>query len=296
MKPEHRKGILLIAAGATAMSFAPVFVRLADVPPTTSAFYRLAIGGFVLAAISFRTVRFDLGIRLWGALVLAGVVFALDLAFWHRSIHYIGPGSATILGNLQVFFVAIFGWIVLRERLGPMYVVGILIALTGLVLLVGDGWGRPGGNFRWGVVFGLLTAVTYAVYLVILRYSQSIPGKADVLPTMASISLVGAVVLAIAVIAERQSFAVPSSVDGVLLVAYAVTGQVVAWVLVAKGLPLLPVSRASLILLIQPSLAFLWDVLLLKRPTSEIELVGAALAIVGIYIGMKRGSVSTVAP
>ena len=288
MTSELRKGTLLVAAGAVTMSFAPVFVTLVDVSATTAAFYRMAIGGFVLAAISFRKMRFDLGVVLWGLIVSAGIIFALDLAFWHRSIQYVGPGLATILGNFQVFFVAVFGWVVLRERIGSPYVLGAVIAFAGLFLLVGEGWSLPGEDFRLGVAFGLLTAVMYAAYLVVLRYSQSLPGKLGPLPNMGLISVIGAVGLAIAVVAEGQSFAVPSLGDAVLLVGYGLTGQVVAWVAISKGLPFLPASRASLILLIQPSLAFFWDVLLFARPTSQREITGAVLALLGIYLGMKR--------
>lgn len=280
-----------MAAGAFAMSFAPIFVRLADVAPTTSAFYRLAIGGGALAVISLRRrpgAGVARGTGLWGIVAVAGVVFALDLAFWHRSIHYIGPGSATILGNFQVFFVAAFGWIVLREGVGARYAAGTTLAFLGLVLLVGGGWGNGGADFRWGVVFGLLTAVMYAAYLIVLQRTQRHPQRLGAFPNMAVISIVGAAGLAVAVGLEGTGFAIPTARDGVLLTAYALIGQVLAWVAVSKGLTYLPASQASLILLVQPTLAFVWDVTLLGRPTAPRELIGAALALAGIYLGMTR--------
>lgn len=280
----------MVAAGAVTMSFAPIIVRLVDVSPSTAAFYRMGVGGIVLAAVAFHRVRINLGGRLWGLIVAAGIIFALDLAFWHRSIHYIGPGLATILGNCQIFFMAWFGWVVLGERIGRPYVLGTAMAFIGLFLLVGEGWARAqsGGDFRLGVIFGVLTALMYAAYLIALRYTQSTPGKLGPFANMGLISLAGAAGLALAVVAEGQSFAVPTIGDGVLLVAYGLIGQVFAWVMVSKGLPLVPASRASLILLLQPSLAFVWDMLLFARPTSEREIAGGALALVGIYLGTIR--------
>jgi drug/metabolite transporter (DMT)-like permease len=277
-----------VAVGAVAMSFAPVLVRLTTVSADTAAFYRLAVGGTVLAAVSLRTIRFDLGTVLWGVMGSAGLLFALDLAFWHRSIHYVGPGLATILGNFQVFFVALFGWAVLRERIGSRYVLGTLMAFGGLALFLGDGWARPGTNFRPGVIFGLLTALVYAAYLLVLRQSQSLPQKLRALPNMAIISLIGMIGIAIALVLQGESIAIPSPRDGVLLVGYGLVGQVFAWVSISKGLPLIPASRASLILLVQPCLAFVWDVVLLGRPTSQPEIAGALLAVAGIYLGMRR--------
>jgi len=284
----ERQGALLVAGGAIAMSFAPVFVKLADVPPTTAGFYRMAVGGAVLAAVGYRQIRFNLGRALWLVILSAGAIFSLDLAFWHRSIQFVGPGLATILGNCQVFFVALFAWIVMREHIGALHVLGTLIALTGLFLLLGEGWSQPGSDFRWGVIFGLLTAVAFGAYILVLRSSQSLPGRLPPLPNMALISLVGAAGLLLAVVAEGQSLALPSAQDGLLMIGYGLIGQVLAWLTVSKGLPLIPASRASLILLIQPSLAFVWDVVLLGRPTSPRELAGAALALAGIYLGMRR--------
>jgi len=45
------------------------------------------------------------------------------------------------------------------------------------------------------------------------------------------------------------------------------------------------VSRAGVLLLLQPAGAFLWDVLIFGRPTTGRELVGAGLALLGIYLG-----------
>jgi drug/metabolite transporter (DMT)-like permease len=44
-----------------------------------------------------------------------------------------------------------------------------------------------------------------------------------------------------------------------------------------------------LILLLQPSLAFVWDVVLFDRPTQATEVLGAVLALVAIYLGAVGG-------
>ena len=107
-----------LIAGAVTISFAPVFVRLVDVPPTVSAFYRTLIGGLVLLVI-VRMRRHSLsgGRTVFIALLAAGAAFAADLAVWHRSILYIGPGLATLLGNFQVFFLALAGILWFGERM-----------------------------------------------------------------------------------------------------------------------------------------------------------------------------------
>jgi drug/metabolite transporter (DMT)-like permease len=65
--------------------------------------------------------------------------------------------------------------------------------------------------------------------------------------------------------------------------------------LITKALPRLTSAIAGLLLLLQPSLAFLWDVVFFNRETSPMAWSGVALAIVSIYLGItsKPGSSSS---
>jgi len=133
-------------AGAAMISFAPVFVRLVDVSPTASAFYRTFLGGVILVGwVAFaRARRVSRSPGAVAALVAAGLLFAGDLAVWHRSIWYVGPGLATLLANFQVLILAVVGVVALGERARWQLVVAIPMALAGLALIVGFEWsGRP---------------------------------------------------------------------------------------------------------------------------------------------------------
>ncbi|HEY1992507.1 MAG TPA: EamA family transporter, partial [Gammaproteobacteria bacterium] len=93
-----------LIVGAVMISFSAVFVKLVHVPPTVSGFYRVFFGGVILlAVVLWRHEHPRLDRASWIKLLLAGLCFALDLFFWHRSILYVGPGVATLLANFQVF-------------------------------------------------------------------------------------------------------------------------------------------------------------------------------------------------
>ena len=103
--------------GATLISLSPVWVKLVNVSPTVSGFYRVLIGGGALALyLLFTRRRLELSRRSFVILLLAAVFFAADLWFWHRSIGYVGPGLATLLGNFQVFFMMLAGVVLLQQR------------------------------------------------------------------------------------------------------------------------------------------------------------------------------------
>ncbi|MFN7213659.1 MAG: EamA family transporter, partial [Lysobacteraceae bacterium] len=66
-------------------------------------------------------------------------------------------------------------------------------------------------------------------------------------------------------------------------------GQCLGWVLIGRALPRLRVASVGLLLLLQPLLAFLFDVLVFGRPTAGHEWLGVAMTLVGIFLaGLRR--------
>lgn len=289
--PTARTGAALaqVAAGALLLSFAAVFVKLARVGPTAAGFYRMLVGGVVLLAVALARRERLWGGRRGGLFVLgAALCFTFDLIFWHRSIRLVGPGLATILANFQVFLLAGFGVVVLREPLRWRLAAAVPAALGGLFLLVGVDWSTLPAGYRAGVIFGLLTALSYGSYLLVLRTSQARPGRLEPLPNLMAICLVATVMLAVAAAVEGATLAIPDAETGLVLVAYGVSAQAVAWLLISRGIPYVEAGRAGLVLLLQPSLSFVWDILFFGRPTSATDVVGAVLALAAIYLGTRR--------
>lgn len=282
---------LRLFIGAALISLSPVWVKLVTVSPTTSGFYRVLIGGAALAVYLFVSrQRLQLSKRTWKILLLASVFFALDLWFWHRSINYIGPGLSTLLANFQVFIMTAAGIVMLRESPRPVQLIAIPLAVVGLGLIVGLDWGGLPPDYRLGVIFGLLTAASYAGYLLCLRASRS--DSRHRLPSreLAIISLVTAAILGISAVLEGESLAISSVNDAVWLGAYGLLSHCLGWMFIASSLPHVSTTEAGIALLLQPTLSFVWDVLFFARPMTVTELVGAAIALFAIYLGARPSS------
>ncbi len=283
--------LLRLFAGATFISFSPVWVKLADVSPTASGFYRLAIGGVALAlflAVSGR--RLQLSKRAWQILVVAAIFFALDIWFFHRSIIIVGPGLATLLSNFQVFFMMLAGVLLLGQRPHLLQLIAIPLALFGLGLIVGFDWNALSSDYRIGVILGLLAALFYAGYMLLMRAARR--DSSDPLPVreVAVISLGSAVILGIAAIAEGESLLVPSMLDAVWLFNYGLFSQCLGLLLIASSLRMVTTTQAGIALLLQPTLSFTWDVLFFDRAMTALELVGAGLTLFAIYLGSRSSS------
>lgn len=283
---EARQAVWRTLAGATMISFAAPLARVADTAPTVSGFYRMLFGGLMLLGLAlYHRKPLWTGIGPFLMALLVGFFFAWDLIFWHRSIDFVGPGLATILANFQVFVMAAVGILLYRERPRPRYFIALPVAMLGLWLLVGIEWDQLPADYHYGVWMGLATAVAYSAYTLTLRKAQSRPDAPPSEVNLVAVSLLCATVLAVSVVVEGESFAIPNGKTWGVLVTYGFVAQVLGWVLIARSLPHLNASIAGLILLLQPALSFTWDMLFFGRPTSWVEIIGAALALAGIYLG-----------
>ena len=109
---------LAALAGAIAIAFSAILVELASVSPSTAAVFRCAYALPVLGLLALRERR-RFGPpppRHRRHAAIAGTFFAVDLILWHHAIDDVGAGLATVLGNLQVVFVALAAWALLGER------------------------------------------------------------------------------------------------------------------------------------------------------------------------------------
>lgn len=282
---------LRLFIGAALISLSPVWVKLVGVSATSSAFWRVAIGGAVLAMFLLVTRRrLQLSAKLWGLLAIAALFLALDLWFYHRSIQYIGPGLSTLIANFQVFVMVAAGFFILREPPSAKQLVAIPLALFGLALIVGLDWDALPEDYRRGIIFGLGAAVTYAAYLLSMRRSRQ--GSLNRVPIreIAVVSLLTAAILGMAAFAEGDSLALSSGSDIAWLACYGILSHGFGMMFIASSLPHVTTTQAGLALLLQPTLSFAWDVLFFARPMTSVELLGAAIALFAIYLGSRARS------
>jgi drug/metabolite transporter (DMT)-like permease len=275
--------------GAALISLSPVWVKLVSVSPTASGFYRVLIGGGALALYLVVTRRrLELSRRSLLLLILSAAFFAMDLWFWHRSIGYVGPGLATLLGNFQVFFMMLVGFLWLHQRPRAAQLFAVPLALGGLGLLVGLDWDALPADYRLGIVFGLLTAATYAGYLLTLREVRTRSSYGSPVREVAVVSMATAVLLGMTAAVEGTSLVIPTVADAGWLLSYGILSHCIGWLLIAGALTRVSTTEAGLALLLQPTLSFAWDVLFFARPVTLIELSGAAIVLLAIYLGSKH--------
>lgn len=293
-----------LVLGALCIGFASIFAKLAlstnEIGSTAVAFWRTGLAGVVLTAIRFAaglnpsTPRPNHRVsdaqpslpRVPGALGLAGpgVLFALDLATWHYAFRFTTAAHATLLANLQVVLVGLYGWLVLKERVPFRFVGGAALALGGVAALLD----APGGGATlYGNLWAVSTAFFYAAYLLTIRSARQ---HADALTVMMVASLVAAATSFGLVLALGEPWW-PRTLDTWIWVfSLALVSHVGGQGLIAWSLPHLPVSRAGLTLLLQPVFAAVFGAWILEEQLSATQVAAGALVLVGLEVARRAQS------
>ena len=284
---------LALLLGAISIGFAPIFVRLSQVGPVATAFWRLALAVPVLCLLAFwgrqkrapapgETVAPALAFPR--AMLLAGLFFAADLAVWHWSIKFTSVTNATLLANFAPVWVILFGWIVFGERVTRGFFVAMLVALAGVVLLVGSDFAlQP--RALLGDLMGLVTAVFYAGYLLAVRELRAGLATTSIMASSGLVTV--AALLPVALVSETRI--VPQTPSAwVVVAALALVSHVGGQSLIAYALARLPAAVASVGLLVQPVTAALAAAALLGERISTQQVAGMALILAGVFAARRQ--------
>jgi len=284
----RRRALAAAGLGAACISASAILIKLAGTGPATAAFYRCFLALPILFALAVVERRRRGPRRLAAHLgaIAAGAFLAIDLVLWNHTIADVGAGIATLLGNLQVLFVALAAWVLLRERPGRRFLVALPVVMAGVALVSGlAGAGAGDSHPLAGIVFGIGTSLSYAAFLLILR--QTSAGTRHIAGPLAEVTTtaaLGSLLLGLA-FGGLQLDLPWASLRWLLLVA--ITSQTVGWLLITSSLPRLPAAVSSLLLLLQPVAAMgLAAAVLAERP-SLAQLAGAVLVCGGVLAASR---------
>lgn len=292
----ERRPLVPVAVGALLISASAVLIQLAGTGPATTAFFRCLLALPVLVPLLVREQR-RLGPRPARArlgVVAAGAFLAVDFVLWNHAIADLGAGIATVVGNLQVLFVAIAASLLFRERPGRNFLIALPVVMAGVVLVSGLTGRVPGGIHPLaGIGYGVGTSLAYAGFLLIMRrMSARTPHVAGPLAEATASAAVTAVLLGPAFGSLQVDIGWPAF--GWLLM-LAMSSQTAGWLLITSGLPRLPAALTSLVLLLQPAAAMLLAAIVLAEQPTLAQIAGAVAVCGGVLIATRTAGGSPAA-
>ncbi|NWB30517.1 DMT family transporter [Pseudomonas gingeri] len=286
---SNKRAVLELTVGGLMLSLSALAVAFAHIGAGGAGFYRMLFASVLFYLfLKVRKVPAwlkDPKARRYTA--WAGVFLAIDLILWHQSIYIVGPGIGSILTNCQVFFMTLLGLYLLKERPSVYFVVSISLAFLGLYLLLLPEMATTVGIK--GVVYGVLSGLAYAVCVYFLKVNTTLPEQGgDKIAQMLNLSLWAALVLLAYALVNGESLAIVDGQTLVMLIVYGVLVQFVGWLMVNRSIGAISLGLAGLILLLEPVITYFIDVVFLHKATSLMQMTGAAVTVVAVYIGSIR--------
>ena len=273
-----------LVLGAVAMGASPIFVRLADVGPYASAFWRCFLALPFLALWAWAEKGPPLSAGIDRSVGLSGLFFAGDLFFWHLAILATTIANATFLATTAPIWVAFGAWLVFGQIIGARTLLGLILCLLGGAALVGQSYGFAPERLL-GDLYGLITAIFFGCYMLAIRVARTHLSAGRL--AFISTAITAACLFAVAVALEP--FLIPRSLGGAAaLLALALISQVGGQGLLAVALGTLPATFSSLVIFLEAIAAAAFGWLILGEALGPLQLGGGVLILIGIWITRPR--------
>ncbi|MBN1370306.1 MAG: DMT family transporter [Dehalococcoidaceae bacterium] len=281
-----KKAYLILATGVIAISFAAVFIRLADAPSLVIAAYRMTLAAMLLVPVFIKrrsTMPENLKRTDIIYVIFAGIFLSIHFALWITSLEYTTIASSVVLVTAHPAFVVLFSFILFKEKPGRASVLGIFIAFAG-VLVINHGSFDFGSTALKGNVMALVAGMAMGAYLVTGRHLKD---KLPALKYLTTVYAVSAVILAGSVIAAGKEMTGYSLPTYAMLVLIALVPQLIGHSCLNLAVRMIPATVVSIAILGEPAGAALLGWAVLGEIPRPVEIIGGLIILGGIYIVMR---------
>jgi len=273
-------GVLLL--GIVAVSFASIFIRWAEAPPLTIAFYRLLLASIFFWVARGRLVLHHLrsgSISLLGLCALSGATLAVHFASWITSLSMTSVSSSVVLVATTPIWVTVGTRFILREPVRLTFMVALLIAVSGAALISSFDASTSGQESAIGDLLALVGAIAGAIYFLIGRRAQR---NMDTWAYVAATYSSAAIALFIwALLADSPLTGFSAETYG-LFALIALVPQVIGHTSFNWALKHLTAAMVSVALLGEPVGATVLAYFLLDEQLGWQKIIAAALTLAGV--------------
>jgi len=273
---------ITLAIGITALSLSAMFVRWAEAPGPVTGFYRLLISSILLTPFFIRQQKKFEPIEKKFLIfpLCAGIFTAFDFAFWNSSLKYTTAANATLLGNTAPLWVCLFAFFILREKLGGIFWIGLIIALTGAVLVMGSDFLRH-PTLGLGDLMACTASIFYASYQIITQRGRKFIDPLRYTWIVGISATFGMLIMNLVLGNQLTHFSLQT---WVIFFVTAIVSQMIGYLSITYALGHLPASTVSPTLIGQPVLTTILAIPLLGEIPNSTQWIGGAIALAGIYI------------
>ncbi len=293
--PRHsRSGYAAVALAATLWGTWSLFFRPAErIAPVAPAVQSVVVFGVVFAVMAPLAWRDRRGTsrprRVWLLIVGLGAVDALNVLFFFMAMQRTSLAVAVLTHYLALPLVAIAAPLVLGERTTRSAGLAFAAALAGLVLLV-EPWRAASAASLVGAAFGSASAVFFAINVLLSKLAGGFVSPRELLAWRLP-SAIGVLLLFV----PEGGFALPWAVYCLLGAAASIGGVTAGW-LYYWGLSRVEASRATVLSLMEPTMAVLIGLVVWREVPGPAAAVGAVLILVALYVATRAPRAASPSP
>lgn len=286
----HPGGLRLyggMTVGVVAVSWAAIFIRLAEAPALSISAYRLLFAAAPVLAFALVRGRAELSRlsrRDRTLLAGSGVSLGLHFATWIASLELTSVASSVMLVTTQPVWVALLAWTVVRERIGPKMAAGIGLSLLGSGLVAGADLALS-AEALWGDVLAIAGAIFAAIYFVLGRKVRATLSLGTYVGVVYAIAAVSLLPMAAFAGAPLSGF---SERTWLMLVLLAVVPQLIGHSLLNWSLRYVSAPFVSVAILAEPVISSALAVPLLGEKPGWLQLAGGAVTLLGVYVAARE--------
>ena len=207
-------------------------------------------------------------------LLLLGAMLGTNWIFLFEAYNHTSVAAATMCYYMAPVFIILLSALFFGEKITPRKGLCAAVAVFGMVL-VSDVM-KSGLHGAKGLLFGLIAAALYALIVVLNRTLRDISAEDRTIMQFAASALV---MLPYVLLTENLGALRPTPTVIFLLLLVGVVHTGIAYVLYFSGVTGVSAQTAALLSYIDPVVAVLLSVTVLKEPMSPTALLGAALVI-----------------
>lgn len=255
----------------------PLFVRAIPLASAQVALFRAVIALVCLSAYKgFKKQPLPLkGLgRELPLLLLSGAAMGFNWIFLFEAYRYTTVSVATLSYYFAPVIVMIACPLLFHERVTKRQVVCFVAATAGLVLVINPAGLSGGGNPAKGVLFGLAAAALYATVILL---NKKITRTSGLDRTLLQFAAAAAVLLPYVLSTGGIDLTGMTPTGWLCLVILGAAHSGIAYALYFSALRDLPGQEAAILSYVDPLVAVLASLVLLREPTTPLQLVGGAL-------------------
>ena len=272
-------GMGLLFAFIWSSAFTSARIIVVDASPVASLAFRFLISGLIGIAIARRLGQtWHLTRAQWKATFVFGVCQnALYLGLNFVAMQWIEASLASIIASSMPLMVAFAGWVILKDKLSRIGLVGMGLGFSGVILIMGSRLG--GGVDALGVVLCVIAAIALTVATLSMRNASS---GGNLMMVVGLQMLVGSAVLAVvALLFEDVHVTFTWPLVGAFIYTTLAPGLLATWIwfsLVARS----GAVRAATFHFLNPFFGVAVAAVVLDESLGMTDVIGVIIITVGI--------------